>query len=166
MTTVAALGLVLALEAREPDIMRRPPRDVRAPLLTGALMGRVALVGALILVGAFGLFELELQLGAGLERARTVAVNVVVMVALFYLFNCRSLTQSMFQVGLFSNRWVFAGMAAMLLLQALFTYVPAVNQLFSTAPISPQDWGLIVAFGFASYLLVELVKWFQRRKAS
>ena len=60
MTTVAVLGTVLALELREPGIMNRPPRDPDAPILTPELLWRVALVGTLILVGAFGLFEWEL----------------------------------------------------------------------------------------------------------
>ncbi|MCX6032573.1 MAG: HAD-IC family P-type ATPase [Chloroflexi bacterium] len=80
MMTSVLLGLTLAMEPGEPDIMRRPPRDPRAPILTRALVGRVVLVGLLILVAAFGLFELELSLGAGVEIARTVAVNAVVVI--------------------------------------------------------------------------------------
>jgi len=163
MTTVAALGLVLALEAREPDIMRRPPRDPRAPLLTPVLAWRTLLVGLLILLGAFGLFELELGLGVSIGQARTVAVNVVVMVELFYLFNCRSLTQSMLKIGFLSNRWVFVGVTVMVVLQLLFTYVPAMNHLFGSAPISLQDWGRILAFSLAGYLIIELEKWWRRR---
>ncbi len=163
MTTVAALGLVLALEAREPDIMRRPPRDPRAPLLTPVLAWRTLLVGLLILLGAFGLFELELGLGVSIGQARTVAVNVVVMVELFYLFNCRSLTQSMLKIGFLSNRWVFVGVSVMVVLQLLFTYVPAMNHLFGSAPISLQDWGRILAFSLAGYLIIELEKWLRRR---
>ncbi len=74
-----------------------------------------------------------------MEEARTVAVNVVVMVEIFYLLNCRSLTESMFRIGVFSNRWLFVSIGGMLVLQLLFTYLPAMNRLFSTAPIPARS---------------------------
>ncbi len=61
------------------------------------------IVGLIILIGAFGLFEYEINRGASVQEARTVAVNVVIFVELFYLFNARSLTRSPFQIGFFSN---------------------------------------------------------------
>ena len=164
MTTVAVLGLVLALENQEPGIMQRPPRDPAGPILTRPLLWRIFLVGMIILAGAFGLFELERRLGASLPAARTVAVNVVVMVEIFYLLNCRSLTHSIFQIGVFSNRWVVAGIAAMVLLQLLFTYAPLMNSALSTAPISAAAWGRIIGAGLVGYLIVEAEKWLRRRR--
>jgi cation-transporting ATPase F len=165
MTTVGVLGIVLALEQKEPGIMNRPPRDPQAPILSRELLLRILLVGAIILVGAFGLFEWELQTGASVAQARTVAVNVVVVVEMFYLFNCRSLTQSMFRLGAFSNPWVWAGLAVLIVLQLLFTYVPFMNQFLSSAPIGLAAWGRIVGVGLIGYLAVELEKWLRRRRS-
>jgi len=166
MTTVAVLGIVLALEPREPGIMRRPPRPPDAPILTRALLGRVGLVGALILAGAFGLFEWELANGASVAAARTVAVNTVIMVEIFYLLNCRSLTHSMFRVGVFSNRWVIVGITVMVLLQLLFTYAPFMNAVLESAPIGAGAWARIVGVGLIGYLVVELEKWLRRSRSS
>ncbi len=164
MATVAVLGLVLALEPREPDIMKRPPRNPDAPILTSALLRRVLLVGTLILIGAFGLFEWELQRNATLEVARTVAVNLVVFVELFYLFNSRSLTDSPFKIGLFSNRWLWLGVGAMILLQVAFTYVPFMQTIFSSAALGWDEWWRILAFGAVSFLVVEIEKWLTGRR--
>jgi len=166
MTTVAALGIVLAVERREPGIMNRPPRHPDAPILTRTLIWRVALVGVVILIGAFGLFELELLAGANVAAARTVAVNTVIMVEIFYLLNCRSLTYSMFRLGVFSNRWVLVGIAAMVLLQLLFTYAPFMNAALESAPIGAGAWARVVGVGFVGYLLVELEKWLRRAQAA
>ncbi|MCK9296077.1 MAG: cation-transporting P-type ATPase [Desulfobulbaceae bacterium] len=158
MTTAGFLGLMLAFEPKEPGIMQRPPRDPATPILTRTLNFRIFLVGALLLIGAFGLFQWELAAGASVTRARTVAVNVFVVIELFYLFNCRSLSKSIFQLGLFSNMWAFGGAAAMLLLQMVYTYLPVMNRLFQSEPIGMLSWGKIMAAGMLTYLIVELEK--------
>jgi cation-transporting ATPase F len=162
--TTSVLGLVLALERKEPGIMKRPPRTPNAPILTRELTWRVLLVGMFILAGAFGLYELDLLLGSSAAQARTVAVNAIVMIEVLYLFNCRSLTQSMFRVGVFSNRWMVAGVVAMVFLQLLFTYAPFMNDLFLTAPTSAADWARVLGVSLLGYLVVELEKWIRRRK--
>ena len=163
MTTAVLLGLMLAFEPKEPGIMIRQPRDPKTPILTRELIGRIFLVGILLLAGAFGLFEWELKKGATTEEARTVAVNVFVMVELFYLFNCRSLTRSMFSIGFFANPYVFGGVAIMLVLQGLYTYLPAMNWMFNSAPISIAAWGRILAVGLIAYFVVGIDKWLRRR---
>ena len=80
------------------------------------------------------------------------------MIELFYLFNCRSLEKSVFQLGLFSNPWVLGGAVAMFLLQLAYTYLPVMNRLFQSAPIGMVSWGKIMAAGMLTYLIVELEK--------
>ena len=162
MTTAVLLGLMLAFEPKEPGIMTRPPRDPKMPILTGVLIWRLFIVGLLLLVGAFGLFEWELMTGAPVAEARTVAVNVFVMVELFYLFNCRSLTQSVFRLGFFSNPLLFGGVTIMLILQLMFTYLPAMNLMFHSAPIGFGDWGRILAVSVIASLVVGVEKWLRR----
>ena len=124
LTTGGVLGLFLALEPKERDLMQRPPRNPRAPLLSGPMLAQIALAGLLVLIAAFGLFEWELQRGAGEDAARTVALNTVAVIQAFYLLNCRSLRRSVFSVGLFRNGLLWAGIGCVLLLQAAITYVP------------------------------------------
>ncbi len=162
MTTAVFLGLMLAFEPKETGTMRRQPRDPDMPILTGLLIGRIVYVGTLLFLGAFGLFKWSLAAGASDAEARTVAVNAIVMVELLYLFNCRSLHYSMFRLGVFSNLWIWGGIAAMTLAQLLFTYMPLMNTLFHTAPISLMDWTRIVAAGLAIYLIVGAEKAWRR----
>jgi cation-transporting ATPase F len=163
MTTAVLLGLMLAFEPKEPGIMRRLPRDPASPILSPALISRILLVGVLLLIGAFGLFEWELSHDESEAAARTAAVNVFVFGELFYLFNCRSLTMSMFAIGVFSNRWLLAGVGMMAALQVAFTYVPAMNRAFSSEPIGVTEWFLILGTGSLIYLVVGLEKWLRRR---
>jgi magnesium-transporting ATPase (P-type) len=156
---------MLAFEPKEADIMQRPPRDPRAPILSTTLVLRIALVSVLLLAGSFGLFLWDLEQGAAVAEARTVAVNVLVMGELFYLFNCRSLTRSMFALGVFSNPLLILGAGAMIGLQLLFTYSEVMNRLFQSAPIGLDAWLRIVAVGMGVYLIIGLEKWLRRTRA-
>ena len=158
MTTAVLLGLPLAFEPIERNIMRRPPRRLGQPVLDAALIRRIVLVSVLLLAGAFGLFVVELRHGHTLPEARTVAINVFVMVEAFYLFNCRSLTRSFWSQGLFSNPWIWAGTGTMLALQLALTYLPVMNRLFQTAPIGLDAWGEIAATALLCSLVVAAEK--------
>ena len=163
MTTAILLGLMLAFEPKEPGIMSRPPRSPQTPILTAVLMWRLLLVSVMLLIGAFGLFKWELTTGATIAEARTVAVNVFVLVELFYLFNCRSMTLSMFSLGFFSNPQLFGGAAVMLILQVMFTYLPAMNRMFHSAPIGLDSWGRIVVVAMLASFIVGTEKWFRKK---
>lgn len=164
MTTAVLLGLPLAFEPIERGIMHRPPRRLDQPVLDGALIRRIMLVSLLLLTGAFGLFLRELEQGHTLAEARTVAVNVFVMVEAAYLFNCRSLSQGFWKQGLFSNPWLWIGIGTMLALQVALTYLPFMNALFQTAPIGMEEWLTILAIAIVSSLLIGLEKAITTRK--
>jgi magnesium-transporting ATPase (P-type) len=144
--------------------MERAPRDPKLPILTGQMVFRIFFVGFLMLVGAFGLFELAELRGVDIDRARTIAVNVFIFTEIFYLFNSRSLSHSVLHIGLFTNPWAFAGVTVMVVLQMLFTYLPQANVLFQSAPLDWLDWAKILAFALLVYFLVELEKSIRRRR--
>jgi magnesium-transporting ATPase (P-type) len=164
MTTAVLLGLPLAFEPVEGKVMHRPPRPPAAPILDRVLIGRIVLVGLLMLAGSFGLFLLALERGQSLAEARSIAVNVFVMIELVYLFNCRSLARPLWRVAPFSNLWVWGGAASMLLLQLAFTYLPVFQQLFGTAPIGAQAWLEIAVVAVVALLVIEGEKALRRRR--
>src|SRR5690606_4932050 len=108
MVTAATLGMALAWEATEGDVMRRPPRPPDEPLLTPFMIWRVVFVGTLLLLGA-GLLFLEQKANAGtsLAFARTAAVNAMVVGEIFYLLNARfHVAPALTREGLFGSRAV------------------------------------------------------------
>jgi magnesium-transporting ATPase (P-type) len=166
MTTAVLLGLPLAFETKELDIMERPSRNPASPLLNQTLVVRVLLVSTLLIAGSFGLLTWELSHGESDAAARTVVVNVIVFGALFYLFNCRSLTLSMFSVGVFSNHWLLVGVSLMTAFQFAFTYVPFMNRAFGSEPIGLSEWSLIVGSSILISLVVGMEKWVRRLNPS
>ena len=165
MTTAGILGLALACEPKEKGIMLRPPREPNSPILSHSVIFRITLVSFLMLGAAFWLFAWELSDGATIAEARTAAVNAFVMVELFYLFNCRSLEKSIFQLGFFSNLWVLGGVVAMFLLQVAYTYLPVMNRLFQSAPVDLTVWGRATLAGVVVFVIVEIEKsWWNKKK--
>lgn len=164
MSTALLLGLMLVLEPKEQDLMARPPREPGQPILTPLLVLRIVIVSLFMVAGGFALFLWEKSQGTPIAEARTVVVNVIVMVELFYLLNCRSLTRSFFALGLFSNPWLVGGVLAMIAAQLLFTYAPFMNTLFNSAPISGLAWLKIIGLGSLVFVVVEFKKWLDARR--
>lgn len=162
MTTAVALGLTLAFEPKEPGLMELPPRRTDHPILDKRLILRIVLVGAILLLAAFGFFKWELAATNNEAQARTVAVNVFVMVEAFYLFNSRSFTRSAFELGFSTNKWLLGGFALMMVLQVMFTYLPAMNAMFHSAPVGLLSWVKVAGAGVIAYFAVEFEKRIER----
>ncbi len=162
MTTAVLLGMALAFEPIERDVMHRVPRPPRAPILDRVLAERIVLVGIIMLAGSFGLFVRWYEITGSAEVARSVAVNVFVMVEITYLFACRSLRRPLWRVAAFSNGWVWGGVGSMVLLQAAFTYWPPMQSVFGTANVPLAAWIEIVVIGLLALMLVELEKSLRR----
>ena len=162
MTTVLALGTMLIFEPKEPDIMKRPPRRPNSPILTKDLIIQISIVSVCILISAYGLFEWSIEDGRTVDQARTIAVNTIVMIEIFYLFNCRSLTKSVLKMGFFSNKLIFLGVTVMILLQISFTYIPVMNEIFQSKPIGIDSWLKIIGVSLITFLIIEIKKFVTR----
>jgi magnesium-transporting ATPase (P-type) len=164
MVSSVALAMVLAFEPTEAGVMRRPPRPVGEPLLSRFLVWRIVFVSALFLAGIFGMFEWALWQGASLEGARTVAVNTLVCMEVFYLFSVRYLKAPSFTwQGVRGTPRVLVAVAGVFVLQLLFTYTPLMQRLFQTEAL-PFQWGIvIVATGVALLVILEVEKAVLRR---
>jgi magnesium-transporting ATPase (P-type) len=160
MTTAGSLGLMLAFEPREPDVMGRPPRDPRRPILGPALARRVTLTGLLLLVAAFGLYAWELAVGGSQAQARTVAVNVFVAMGAASLLCCRSLCRPALSLPFFGNPYVWLGIGLALSLQLAFTYAPPLRDVFEAAPVGPMAWLRVAGAALAGFAVLEAQKRF------
>ncbi|MCW5604612.1 MAG: cation-transporting P-type ATPase [Burkholderiales bacterium] len=164
MVTSSTLGLALAFEPAERDIMARHPRPPGEPLLSGFFVWRVALISVLMMTGALGLFLWELGNGVDVETARTMAVNAVVVAEMFYLINSRSVLAAMAnRAGVTGNRYVLLAIAICILLQLTFTYAPVMQSIFNSADLSLLEWGKVIAAGLMVFYVAELEKLVIRR---
>ena len=164
MVTAVTLALSLAFEPPERNVMRRPPRRAQQPLLTTHLVWRILFVAIVLMAGTFGLFIWEMGRGASVELARTVAVNTLVMFEIFYLFNSRYISASIFNwEGFTGNRYVLMAIGVLIVFQLGFTYMGPLQVLFGTTAIDAEMWLRILLVSSSVLFLVELEKWFVRR---
>jgi magnesium-transporting ATPase (P-type) len=159
MVTAVTLGLTLAFEPTEPGTMRRPPRKPAEPLLSGLLLWRIALVSLLFMAGAFGIFFYAVDRGLTVETARTMVVNTIVVMEIFYLFSVRYVHgPSLTWQGVLGTPAVLTGVALVVVAQLAFTYLPFMQAVLETAPVAPLDGLLIIGIGIVLLLVVELEK--------
>ncbi|MEX2354117.1 MAG: cation-transporting P-type ATPase, partial [Gammaproteobacteria bacterium] len=86
LVTAVTLGIALAFEPTEENTMRRPPRPRNQPILTGTLAWTIILTAFLFLGGVLGIYSYAVNQGYTVELARTMAVNTLVVMEIFYLF--------------------------------------------------------------------------------
>jgi magnesium-transporting ATPase (P-type) len=167
MVTAVTLGLVLAFEPAEPDIMRRPPRAPTEPLLSRHLAWRVALVSVLFTLAVFAIFAWSGWRGLSLEASRTAVVNAIVVLEIAYLFSVRFQRSTSFTWRrAMGTPAVLVGVGTVVALQLAFTYAPPLQALFATRPLDPLADGLpILAVGVGLMLVLEGEKWLRRRLA-
>ena len=164
MITAVTLALTLAFEPPERNVMQRPPRNPREPILSGFLIWRIIFVSLIIVTGTFGLFLWEREQGASIELARTVAVNTLVMFEIFYIFSARYLlAPSLTYEGLFGNRYVLYAIGILLVFQLGFTYLGPMQTLFATTAMSIDAWLRVVMVASSVLFLVELEKMLLRK---
>ena len=159
MVSSVALAMSLAFEQPEKTIMRQPPRRADAPILSRFILWRVFLVSILFAIGIFGQFTLAQLQGASVEEARTMALNTLVAMEVFYLFSVRyrhgwSLTWD----GAKGTPAVLIAVTLVVLLQAGFTYLPFMQVLFETVALSPWQVAQCALAGVVLLLVLEFDK--------
>ncbi len=164
LVTAASLGLVLAFEPSEPGVMQRPPRAADAPLLSPFLLWRVIVVSVLFTGVVLIVFFETLASGRGIETARTMVVNMLVVAEIFYLFNVRFLyIRSLTWRGILGTPAVLTAIVIVVAAQLAFTYLPVMNALFESRPLTLRDGSIIIAIGIGLLLLLEGEKALMRR---
>lgn len=166
MITAVTLALSLAFEPAESAVMQRPPRAADEPILSRFMVWRIVFVSLIMVCGVFGLFLWERGQGADIETARTVAVNMLVVFEIFYLFSCRYLKAPVLsRQGLLGNPKVLWSVGLVMVMQLAFTYTPPMQLFFHSAPLSLDAWIRILLIGSSVLFLVELEKLLINRRA-
>jgi Ca2+-transporting ATPase len=163
LITDALPALALGVERPEPDVMSRPPHPPREPVINQSRGVLILYHGALIAAAAaIAFYFIYGDDESNLRRAQTAAFCTIAYAQLFFSFGCRSQRYTMPQLGLLTNRWLFAAIAASALLQLLVVAVPYLRQLFKVEFPLANDWLLIFLSALAPVTMIESAKLIRR----
>jgi Ca2+-transporting ATPase len=164
LVTDGALTVNLVMEKAEGDEMRRAPLKREAHILTRATFQRALLLVPVMGLGTIALYAWQMAYGGSYGHAQTMAFTVLCAFQWFNGLNARSHLRSIFQIGLFTNKFVLAGLGAAVALQVLAVHAPFMQKLFHTVPLSLTDWIVIVAVASSVLWADELRKFWLRQK--
>jgi len=157
LVTDGACTVPLGLEPGHKDILKQPPRNPREFIINRIIALRMALLTPIMAAGTIGLFWYAQENG-GLEYARTVAFTTLAAFQWFQAFNARSTFNSIFSVGLFTNRWLLLGVGLAIILQIGAVHSSIGQTLFGTTGLNFSDWILIVLVSSSIWVADELYK--------
>lgn len=164
---VSALTIQFAFifEPGASDLMKRPPRASASRLLGKRELIQLGYVSLLIALVGLLAYEGLIQAGTSSALASTAMVNIIVFSKIFYLFNIRT-DASAFSSASFTNKKAFLIILLMIVLQLGLTYLPFMQDAFSTTGMQLGEWILTILCGFSILVITELEKvFFHKKKA-
>ena len=165
IVTEGTLTVNLVMDPPDGDEMRRAPTPRDDALVDRAMLGRVLLMASAAVAATFGWFAWRHGQGVALDVVRSETFTVLAMCQWFNLLNCRSATVSVLRWRGVANRWLAAGLAASVALQALVLYAPPLNAMFHTVPLPLATLPLLLAVASVVLWAEEGRKWLARRRA-
>jgi P-type Ca2+ transporter type 2C len=154
-------ALALSAEPAEKGLMQRPPRDPRESIFAQGLGVHAIWVG-LLMAGVV----LGLQAGAihqSDNHWQTMVFTTLCLLQLGHVLAIRSERLSLFKQGLFSNKLLLGSVLVTILLQMVTIYVPALNAVFKTEPLTAGELALVFGLSTTVFIAVEIEKFFKRR---
>ncbi|EPY2308322.1 calcium-transporting P-type ATPase, PMR1-type [Clostridium sporogenes] len=158
-------ALSLGIDPGDPDIMDEKPRNPKESLFAGGAGISLILNGLLIGVLTLIAFEVgRIRYSDSLMHAQTMAFVVLSVSQLFHSFNMRHPKKSIFQLGLFTNKYLFASVIFGIFLQDMVITIPFLASIFKVFDLTMQDWIFVCALSIIPLIINEIVKFFKRLK--
>ena len=149
-------AIAIGVEPATGNLLKQPPRDPKEPILTKNLLLRIFIYGALIACATMGAYFIGLE-AAGSDLAMTMAFATLTLARLFHGFNCRGV-QSIFKLGLTTNKSTILAFFAGVCLLAAVLFIPGLGDLFQVAEFSMTHIGWIVLLAFLPTVVIQLYK--------
>jgi Ca2+-transporting ATPase len=186
LITDGAPALALAVEKGDPDIMSQKPRAKSEPIINRSMMlglgvQTIAQTGAVLTAFALGLLW-HLEAGAvvtgnpiayllahdwrgiDVQTAETMAFVTLSLCELFRAYTVRSERASLFQIGVFSNRYMQYAVGLSIALLLLVCAVPFLQPIFNTHFLSVREWAIVLGLALFPAVAEEITKFFLRRR--
>jgi len=149
-------ALALGIDPPLQDLMRRRPRDPKLSMFAG-LKAWILGIALLLSIAMTSLFVYGL-ISKGVAEARSLVFASIIVFELAFAFSCRSQNQTIFRLGITSNKYLAAAVTSQLVLLLLIIYTPSVAPLFEVAPMNLGDWLPVIGAGMSGFVFAETSK--------
>ena len=161
LVTDSLPALALGIDPEEPGLMERKPRDPKKSIFADGLFVSIILQG--IVIGAVTLVAFNLGARTSLEEGRTMAFVTLSLSQLMHTFNVRSVDKSIFQIGLFTNKYLVLANLTSILLIVVLIMLPPLRETFKLTVLGTEYLLEVIALSLAPVVLVEIKKWIRRK---
>lgn len=153
-------ALALGMEKGDPEIMDIPPRDPNEPILDKEMVKALIVQSISISAAVLGsyIWGMKTYGTENLIYARTITFTTLITAELLRAYSSRSLTHSIFKIGVFSNKTMTLSTLVSFLLLLVVLYVPFLQPIFETYAVGLKEWGMIIVFSFIPLVISELYK--------
>lgn len=154
-------GLALATEPAEKDIMKRPPRHPKESIFAHGLGIHIVWVG--LLMGFVSIFTQAWSIKTGFAHWQTMVFTVLCLSQIGHVLAIRSEKESLFSLGLFSNKPLLGAVVLTFVLQMMTIYVPYLNPIFKTQPLDVNELASTLILSSIVFVAVEIEKFWKRK---
>jgi Ca2+-transporting ATPase len=155
-------AIALSIDPKDKDIMKAKPRRRDKTIFDKGVIMYLVIAGIWTAAVTLGMFVWALSSGRDFAEAQSMTFVTLILVEFFNAFNCRSLEQSLFKVGITSNKWLLLAVFWELILLMIIIYVPVLQGPFKTHALTLEDWAIALGAGATIFVAFEIIKLVER----
>lgn len=155
-------AIALGLDPPARDVMLKKPRGQDESIFSHGLLALILFRGGLIGFCTLAVFTTVMSVSGSVDSARTAAFAILVITQLIHVFECKSETKSIFEIPLFNNILLVLAVLLSLVTTMAVLYIPFLQVIFNTVPLTMDEWIIIGGFSFLGPVLASFFK-FDRR---
>lgn len=159
-------AMALGIDPNDHNIMNRQPRNPRERVFSRGLSRKIIARGLQIGISTVLVFAGVYLFEKNLAEARTMAFCTLVFSQMFHVFDCRSEIFSVFEIGLFKNKYLLAATGCSICMQLLVVYHPFMRAIFATVPLTIVDWVIVLCISGWTFIIGAAKHMFFHRRVS
>lgn len=152
--------IALAFEPKEKDLMKLKPESRKIPLLTKEMKIIIFIVGLITDLILVWLFFWLWSKNHNIEYIQTMVFACLAIDSISYVFCCKSLRKNLWNSNLFNNKLLIGAWFLGIIGVLAAIYIPSLNKLLGTIPLSFSDWRVIGGLAIINVALIEFVKYY------
>ncbi|MBI5229084.1 calcium-transporting P-type ATPase, PMR1-type [Candidatus Micrarchaeota archaeon] len=158
LVTDSLPALALGVDPADKEVMKKKPRSQKEEMLGKEVLFSLFFAGLVMCISTLAVYLFYLHYDE--TKAVTTAFTTLILIQMFIALYSRSESKSSIETGFFSNKFLLFSVLSAVFLQAAVIYVPFLQQIFKTVPLSVGDWAAVLAVSTGVFIMLEAKKKF------